>query len=93
MGRSCAFGTKKTLATEAQRTQRRDKSFLGKDLRKVKKNLKFPILPFGYLRVWPKSYLVAGISSKKSLDADLEAEKLKCKTQNQNSKLKTTDKF
>jgi len=27
---------------------------LDKDLRKVKKILKFPILPFGYLRVWPK---------------------------------------
>jgi len=27
---------------------------LGKDLRKVKKILKFLFLPFGYLRVWPK---------------------------------------
>ena len=25
---------------------------LGKDLRKVKKILKFPFLPFGYLRIW-----------------------------------------
>jgi len=25
---------------------------LDKELRKVKKILKFPILPFGYLRVW-----------------------------------------
>jgi len=31
--------------------------------------------------------------STKILDADLEAEKLKCKTQNQNSKIKTTDFF
>jgi hypothetical protein len=27
---------------------------LGKELRKVKKILKFPLLPFGYLREWPK---------------------------------------
>ena len=51
-GRTCAFGTKKMLATEAQRTQRRYKSLLGKDLRKVKKILKFPFLPLGYLREW-----------------------------------------
>jgi len=68
---------KQRTAGSGQRTEKEGKSLLGKDLRNCKKFLKFPILPFGYLRVWPNSYLVKRISyrgerraKKRDLDAD-----------------------
>jgi len=51
-GRTCAFGPNSYLVKREEYCVKEGKLLVGKDLRKVKKILKFSILSFGYLRVW-----------------------------------------